>query len=233
MKNSLYIVLALLAGLVLGNWSVKSDLRKAQKEIASLKEQVNQRGQRQDSIRSITSMLRVPEPSSRQEPTTTVASTNTPTASVEVTTNAPPSTKSDRESFREGIKTAVDAWKTRSALARDGFLSNINATPVHTQMFDKSIEAMNKELGDKIQQWADYLKTQKEVSAETGLRMMNDLSGTLVKSYDELDRVLAPGWRDQAGEQFQLFDFINPEVALPLADAENMPAFQGHRHHRP
>jgi hypothetical protein len=233
MKTTFYIILALLAGLALGSWTVKSDLRKARKEIASFKDQMSQRGQRQESIRSITSMLRVPEPPSRQEPTAPVAATNTPSVSVEVTTNAAPQTKSDRETFREGIKTAMDAWKTRSALARDGFLSNINASPVQTQMFDKSIEAMNKELGDKIQQWTDYLKTQKEVSAETGLRMMNDLSGTIVKSYDELDRVLSPGWRDQAGEQFQLFDFINPEVALPLADAESLPSFHGRRRHRP
>ncbi len=37
MRNSLYIVVALLAGLILGNWGVKSDLRKARKEAAELR----------------------------------------------------------------------------------------------------------------------------------------------------------------------------------------------------
>ncbi len=67
------------------------------------------------------------------------------------------------------------------------------------------------------------MKQQGTFSPETGLRMMNDLSSTLVKAYDDLDRDMPADWRDKAGKEFQLFDFINPEVALPLADIENFP----------
>jgi hypothetical protein len=225
MRNSLSIVIALLAGLVLGNWGVKSDLRKARKEAAEFREELNRRTQRQEGVRGITSMLRVPEPTRSRRPAAASpapdTSTNTAAAAAPATTNAPASARS--RSFGENIQEAVELWKTRSALARTSFISNVGATPVQTQMFDQTVEAMNKELGDKIQQWADYVKQQKTFSPETGLRMMNDLSSTLVKSYDELDRAMPADWRDRAGQEFQLFDFINPEVALPLADIENFP----------
>ncbi len=224
MKNSLYIVIALLAGLVLGNWGVKSDLRKARKEAAELREELNRRSQRQEGVRSITTMLRVPEPtrSHRPLPPSPAPDTSTNAAvTAPASTNAPAPTRS--RSFEENIQEAVELWKTRSALARTSFISNVGATPVQTQLFDQTVDAMNKELGDKIRQWAEYVKQQGTFSPETGLRMMNDLSSTLVKAYDDLDREMPADWRDKAGKEFQLFDFINPEVALPLADIENFP----------
>ncbi len=153
MRNSLYIVVALLAGLILGNWGVKSDLRKARKEAAELREELNRRTQRQEGVRSITSMLRVPEPTrSRARPVTTSpeppVSTNTPAAAPPASTNAPAPSRS--RSFEENIQEAVELWKTRSALARTSFISNVGATPVQTQLFDQTVDAMNQELGDKI-----------------------------------------------------------------------------------
>lgn len=228
MKTAFYVVAALLAGLVLGSWSVKSDLRQAQQEITLLKAQPHRGDTRQDAFRNVTALLRVPDAPRQAE--VPLPATNSPATETETpasaTNAAPPPTA------RENIQLAIEAWKTRSALARTGFLSNINASPVQTQLFDQTIATMNKELGEKIQQWADHLRNQADVTPETGLRMMNDLSSVVVKSYDELDRVLAPGWREQAGDGFQLFDHINPEVALPLAGLENRPSFRFHRPRR-
>ena len=39
-------------------------------------------------------------------------------------------------------------------------------------------------------------------------------------AYDDLDRTLPEDWRDKAGPKFQVFDFVNPEVALPLTEVE-------------
>ena len=60
--NLVYVVAALLLGLVLGNWSVQSDLRKARKEIGELKEQLAASGNRGNGLQGITSLLRVPSP---------------------------------------------------------------------------------------------------------------------------------------------------------------------------
>ena len=220
MRTALAIVVALLVGLALGTWSVKSDLRAAREEISELKSAATSHTSRQSSLRTVTSALHIPEPPKEparpvpHHPPVSVTVSNAIGDSVE-TTNAVPS-----ESMQDGIKTAADLWKTRSALARDSFLANIEATPVQQQMFDQAAEKMNKQLGERIKQWSDYLKQQKDMSAETGIRMVNNLSEPVIGAYDDLDRSLAPGWRDKAGTKFQMFDFINPEVALPLAEVE-------------
>ena len=226
MKNSLYIVLVLLAGLVIGNFSVKPDLRAAREEVKSLKGQLSLRGRRDDNLRNITSMLRVPEPARP-------AMTNSPRIekTVEVdagTNNATNVATSDvrtARSFKEDIESAVGLWKTRSELARNSLLSNVSATPEQAQMFDQAVTNMNAQLGEKIRQWTDYLKQQQEFTPETGVRLMNDLGSTVIAAYDELDHVLAPDWRDKVGTEFQMFDFINPEVALPFAEVDG--AFGG------
>ena len=81
---------------------------------------------------------------------------------------------------------------------------------------------MNLRLGDRIEQWTDYLKVKGELNPEDGIRMMNDLSSVMVLTYDELDGSMPPNWRDEAGEDFQLFNFIDPEVAMPLAEVEDI-----------
>jgi len=226
-KHVMFIVGALLFGLVLGNWSVQSDLRKARLDVADLKKQLAARGSnRPNGLQSITSMLRVPEPArakttdAPKRPHRGLFGHGPGAADTGTEADATTPANASPEVMREQMKTAAELWKTRSALARNSFLGNLAATPEQTQAIDQAIASMNQQLGDKIKQWAAFLKLQPEVSPETGVRMMNDLSSTLVGSYDELDRTLAPDWRDKAGQEFQVFDFINPEVALPLTEVK-------------
>ncbi|MCX7914778.1 MAG: hypothetical protein N3A53_00540 [Verrucomicrobiae bacterium] len=49
--------------------------------------------------------------------------------------------------------------------------------------------------------------------------MVHDLCGLRVEAHHELDRQFPSDWRDKTGEEFQSFDFINLEIALPLIEA--------------
>lgn len=222
MKNAFLIVAALLVGLVVGSWSVKSDLRVARQEIADLKKDLAARGRRETGLRGITSMLRIPEPTAPslpEMPPENVAPRADKPARVP-STGSTSQVQATRQNFDDQMKSAVELWKTRSALARNSFLSNVAATPVQTQLFDQTVERMNQQLGERIRQWTDHVKQQKQVTPETGVRMMHNLGDTIIAGYDDLDRALPADWRDKAGPEFQLFDFINPEVALPLAEVE-------------
>ncbi len=219
MKTALAIVAALLVGLVVGSFRIQSELRAARDEIKSLQQQLRARPRRTEGLRDITSFLRVPVTSTPPAESVVPAPVSEPTGTNDVASPAPAPRAPRTENFEQQIQAAVELWKTRSELARSTFLGNLNASPVQTQMFDQTIAGMNEQLGEKIKRWAEYLKDQPTPTAETSLRMMNDLGGTLVSAYDELDRVLEPNWRTKAGSEFQLFDFINPEVALPLAAA--------------
>ena len=217
MKNMFFIVGALLLGLILGSWSLRADLRKAQQEITSLKEDLNRHGARVGSVNGITAMLRLPGPS-QSVGKSQGARTNA--ALPATTAPAPEGDKDSPQAFQERIKTAMDLWKTRSALARDGFLANTAATPEQTQQFDQTVVAMNQQLGEKITRWSEMMKQQQDLPPEAGVRMVNDLSETMVSAYDKMDHIMPADWRDKAGPEFQMFDFINPEVALPLAEVQ-------------
>ncbi len=43
----------------------------------------------------------------------------------------------------------------------------------------------------------------------------------MAATYDELDSAMPPNWRQDAGEEFSVTDFIDPSVALPLVDIED------------
>jgi len=235
MKNAAFVLVALLAGLALGSWTGKADLRKARGEVADLKKQLSRRGAaRAGGLDGITGMLKIPEageaagrPShpAAAEPTATavVAATNPAAASA---TNADahpyfhPGPGDDSRSIRERIDVAVDLWKTRSALARNSFVSNVATTSDMSVQFDVAMQAMNLRLSNSIRTWVDAIKEEKEITPETGVRMMNELSGALVWAYNDMDRFMPQDWRAKSGAKFQVLDFVNPEVALPLTEVE-------------
>ncbi|MCS7049499.1 MAG: hypothetical protein NZ483_09440 [Verrucomicrobiae bacterium] len=220
MKTLAWIIIALLVGVILGHWTVRPELQKAQREIATLQEELKRRASRRDAMPDVSSLLRLPEPPAAPAPPKTLPA---PEANQVI---SPPATEPGAaptaRSPQEELQRAIDLWKTRSDMARGIFQSRVNASPVQMQMFDQIIASMNERLAEKIKEWADYWQEASDNEAEIaeiGLRMVHDLSGVVVEAYDELDRQFPSDWRDKAGEEFQLFDFINPEVALPLMEA--------------
>ena len=231
MKTAIIIVLALLAGLVVGTWSVKADLRRAQKEVADLKEQLSRRpAARQTGLDGITSMLKIPmDAPVREEPANASTAAGAHSNRVALAFGSGDTNGlrrhrhgSDRETLRKQLDTAANAWKVRSDIARAGVLANTAASDDQSAQFDVAMAAMNLRLSNSVRTWVDYVKEQKDVTPETGIRMMNDLSSSLVFANDDLDRALPADWRDKAGPKFQVFDFVNPEVVMPLTEVEDV-----------
>jgi hypothetical protein len=213
MRQSLYLLIALVAGLVIGQFSVKPDLRRAREEIASLRQQAQSRDRRGSPLRNVTQMLQMPEPAAPPPSPAPPPSSPAPSEPAAPALRAP-------THFTNEILAAAELWQTRAALARATLMDRLNASPVQAQLFDQAITNMNAQLAEKIRAWTDHLKQQPEVTAEVALRMMNDLSGPVLATYEQLDEIFSGDWRAAAGRQFQLFDFINPAVALPLAEVE-------------
>jgi hypothetical protein len=226
------VLLALLIGLVLGGWGPRRDLKEAQREIEDLKAQVSKRGGHSAGLDGIASLLQVPDRSERAARRTSrdgdipAASAGTNTTAEFHRAGSPPGAGGTngpaRVDFRERIKAAAEVWKMRRDLARNGFMSRVKPTPVEAAQVDVVMQAMNVRLEESVARWVEYIKEAEEISPEDGIRIMNELSGIVVTTYDDLDRTLPEDWRDKAGEKFQVFDFINPEVAMPLADVEGI-----------
>jgi hypothetical protein len=232
MKTTVYVLIALLAGLMLGSWSLKADLRKAANEIESLETQLAKQGNQPTHLEGISSMLHLPEAkprkaTARPAPPLSVSSSSTADTnsspvlgSVSVTFGSSPHRHpTNSPSMKEQIETASNLWKLRVDLARNSFVSNVTTSEDQAVKFDVCMVAMNLRLSNSIRTWVDQIKQDKELTPEKSIHMINDLSSTLVWAYKDLDRSQSPDWREKAGPKFQIFDFINPDVALPFIEA--------------
>jgi len=231
----LWIVIALIAGFVLGGWGLRTDLRKAKEDLKIQQAKTSKSAKRSAELEGIRTMLRLPENKAtniggrpgKKSTSTSPLSKNISTnivqrPSAKTSTSTTNTLARQHKSMSEEIKKASELWNTRVALARNSFISNTELNRDQQDKFDVLLTAMNLRLGDRMEQWADYLKVKGELNPEDGIRMMNDLSGVMVLTYDELDGSMPPSWRDKAGEDFQLFNFIDPEVAMPLAEVEDI-----------
>ena len=124
--------------------------------------------------------------------------------------------------LRKQLETAAAVWKARSDLARSGFLSTVAETDALAAQFDVSMAAMNLRMSNSVRTWAESVGQRREVSSEDGIRIMSELSSTLVQAYNDLDRTMPAGWRAKAGPEFEVVNFINPEVVMPLTDVEDV-----------
>lgn len=229
-------LIALLLGLVIGNASTKADLRHAQEEIDKLKQERDKRGSSPASLGGISTMLNLPDknqpaphpyPSRHRHPADRTNQSHTAGAEAVVppvatgavaaaaATNPPPANP------RRQIEQAVELWKTRCDLARNGFVSTVATGEEQAAQFDVIMAAMNLRLSNCISRYAASIREEDAMSPETGLRMLNELSSGMVLAYQDLDRTMPAGWRKQAGTKFSVLDFINPDSALPLADVQD------------
>lgn len=248
MKVVLCSLLALLLGLLLGGWGPKDDLRKANAEMEQLKKQLHGR-KSSTGLNSITSLLRIPENDTADKqahaikdatrtaknvnPTAKDASNTAITVSIKATTTSDDEEQpvTGQKTLQERLQTASDLWKVRADLARNGFVSNVTTSEVQSSQFDLVVADMNLRLANDVRGWVDTIKNIQptELTPETGIRMMNALSSDLVQTYDQLDATMPADWRQRAGEKFQVFDLIDPQVAMPLTEIEGL-HFQPEHH---
>lgn len=236
-KIAMLAALALLAGSLLGGWPQATQIYRLQDQVAALELRLEQRAfDGNPSLSGISRMLNVPdsvpppEPPAEPDPDAGIdldeeAEIDADDADADRVAEAPPEPPPEpsprppnRDEMRRRIDEAARLWQMRSELARDGFLQAVGADDEQVLRFDVLMEAMNMRLAHSMENWAQVLAEEEMPVREVGVRMMKEISEALVITYDEMDRGMPPGWRQDAGPEFQLIDHINPEVALPLAE---------------
>ncbi len=237
MKYLLFLPVALLIGLMIGAWAPNETLRATRNELAEAKKRqsTSERGLRMDAI---TRMVHIPDRATVKVATNHVARTtaqhrqpgdnDATVADNTVQTNgvaetAPAETRRpplSPEDLRARIEEAKDLWATRVQIAREQWLNRLKLTPAQAPQFDAAIDAMNIELQASIQSLADMLAADESMTPELGARLINEMSATAVRAYDELEAIVPP---EQRGElaQMEMTDFIDPAVAEPLIDVQD------------
>lgn len=226
MKLLALSVIAFIIGFALGGWPPRSDLLVREGEIEELKAQLADKAYKGNpSLSGITQMLNVPEKAAPPKPEMPASDEGTPEeaepAAAELAAEPEPETPEEPRDFRAHIEEAAELWLLRADLARQGFLDTIAASPDQALRFDVVIEALNLRLETTIAQWADVLAKDTMPPTEAGIRMMKDITEALAIAYDDLDQGMPVSWKRDAGDTFQIVDYIDPVVALPLADVED------------
>lgn len=229
----LALVVGLAAGLLIGRAAPLADLRALRQELEDAKKKGGGRSSASTAMSGVESMLKVTSDEVAQARRTKArgpavpvdpAGTNAAAASggtnVELTVGSGRRPGRDRAAMSNSIEQVKQAWQLRSEIARKNFLERAKLDEKQTADLDVVLEAMNIRLGESIDRWSAEIRKADAFTPETGIRMMNDLSQALVVTYDELDRKLPATWRANAGENFELVRFVDPEVLTPLQDLE-------------
>jgi len=234
MKGWLWIPFVFVLGLLVGTLGPRLRLQRERDELERLRKAVSSE-QRSGNLGNVVDFLRIGDGDgkagnggtnrvarpSRWNPTG--ATSDTARAQGPVTnstaTGFGSSTGGPPVSLKERIDEAAELWRIRSDIARSSFVQAAALDPRTTAKFDVLVEAMNIRLRDKIDHWADYIATN-DVTPETGVRVVKDLTEVMVVTYDEMDRSMPGNWREKAGPEFDLGGFIDPAVATPLLKVE-------------
>ena len=236
MKSFIWLPIACVAGVIIGAWGPREELR-ALKESAEAERKQPQNAA--EGFQAFARMANIPEEAKharRRRPdakplfaTTNrplaqaVAMTNAPTATqavetaVAATTNAPPR-KRERlspEDLRARIEEAQELWRTRVELARARWKEKLNLDAAAGERFDAALDSMNAQLYDTIQTMATLLSQQDKMTPELGLRMMGDATTIMAETYEKLGACVPADRRGEVSEM-QVFEFIDPGVAEPL-----------------
>jgi hypothetical protein len=237
MKHGIWIVVAVLAGLVLGSWGPSSDLRKAKEEIEDLKRRLSKGWSQGGEVDGVRQMLRIPgndavkrrvAERARKAPAVAsvpVAAETTPEPAVaQAPAAATAATNEDAncEWDSEDIERATKFWNARASLARNSLVSNLKLDASQADRFDTVVSAMNLRLETGISNWVQRVKAKGDMTTEDGIRLMNELSTAVVVTYDEMDRSMPADWRKLAGEKFELINFVDPAVAMPLMEVDGL-----------
>lgn len=129
--------------------------------------------------------------------------------------------KTKEERLNERIDKAMDVWRVRSDIARKTFVEKTGLNEEQAVQFDTLVDAMNVRLASTIEQWTVGVEGKEDVGPEDGIRLVNGVTDAMVSAYEDMDRNMPDNWRDTSGQELNMTDFIDPEVARPLVKVES------------
>ncbi len=126
----------------------------------------------------------------------------------------------EQPDLRRSIEQAADIWTLRSTLARGSFVERAALTRQEIEVFDVLVDEMNVRISESVSAWSKEIRDAGSMQAGDGMRLVHDLTGILVSTYDDMDNTLDSGWREFVGMEFDLIDLVDPRAAEPLIDIE-------------
>lgn len=241
MKYLLLLPFAVLFGLAVGSWAPKNELVKVRQELKALEKKLEKQNTG-GKLAALNSFIKIPERKSGRKPEpfkahgeaaqsetydTPEAATNLLSdASSTNTPSTPPSSRRPRflnpksKNFEEDLEQAKELWQTRVEMARSSWLAKLKLNEQESTLFDQAMADMNDKIYLTMQSVAVELQSTDKMSTETGIRIMNEVTTTLVETYEQIGKVVPPDQRPQV-ESMEMQDFIDPAAFDPLIDVRD------------
>lgn len=226
-------VLCLFTGLVIGSWQGRMRVRSVQQSLDQAERLLQETQRRASGFDAIASVLGVggrhaPAPeivypvddvAGREEGDAVPAPRRGMRRSAP---DVPPGgdTIPEQPDLRGSIEQAADIWTLRSSLARGSFIERAALTRQEIEVFDVLVDDMNLRIKESVSAWSKAIRDAGAMQAGDGMRLVHDLTGILVSTYDDMDNTLDSGWREFVGMEFDLIDLVDPRAAEPLIDIE-------------
>ncbi|MCL1856606.1 MAG: hypothetical protein FWF84_03050 [Kiritimatiellaeota bacterium] len=119
---------------------------------------------------------------------------------------------------QEERRIAMENWMLQMAAdTRQAIIDEGKLDERQTAQFDQVIDTMNLQVANVAQEWADYIRETGTLNADDRLRLMHDMSTTLVTASDDLDSRF-PEWRNTNSDLLRLID---PAVFAPFMELRN------------
>lgn len=128
------------------------------------------------------------------------------------TNEPPPWVRGDWTNREAWMAQRAEEMRQRAAVQRSNFVAEAKLSEDEATRFDVLVAAMNIRLEQKVAEWRAILEDGAIPRPESRARAMKEISEILVMTYDELDRNMPEGWRDEAGTNFNLNTFVDPEL---------------------
>lgn len=242
-KSWVWLPVALVAGLMLGGWGPRQEVRRLKQELELARTETPRRAGGVAALGALGQVIPLPDPSRPRpaepalEPPEDFAAPEPEIEAVAPEEESGDSGGDPADTMSHRMDQAMEAWRLRSELVRNTFVAAAALNAGEAARFDTAVAAMNLRLKNDLQQLADRIRAEESVTPEDGLRLMHELSGHVVLAYDDLDRAMPASWRVAAGPGFNLADLVDPSVAEPLIGLEDrlddLRADPGRRSRRP
>ena len=246
MKAYFWLPFACLAGLVVGAWGPRAEIR-AMKALAQ-EEKAKPRNAAAEGFKAFTSLANIPDEARRPRrrrpgekdralfrgATNRVAQAAAPVPDAgSAPTNAPaaaegkePPKRLSPEDLRARIEEAQELWRTRVEVARTTWKDKLGIRDDVAKRFDAALDEMNEHLYETMQTMAQLVEKSDKVSPELGLRLVGDATAIMAETYEKVGACVPAEMRETVAEM-PMTDFIDPGVAEPLISVqdkfENLP----------
>ena len=231
------VIIALLAGFILGSGWQNSELRIAQKKIASLNEELSKKS-RGSLVPNVANMLGAASRAGRMKSHSEVKPSGEPPKSqpqhdskletpepTVIEDDWPEDMPFDQEEFEDpqaALDAAKELWNIRKVQAREALAEKLMLTDTDLLYFDETVDKLNSKLRERFQILADSVEEKNYVDQVDGLSLVHDITGFMMDTYEDLGDVFPDGWQEETTDDLMLVNFIDPSVAEPMLKLEGL-----------